>query len=92
MDTRPNTIQLRVQSFQDLETIINHFHKFPLITQKLADYKLFQRVFILIKNREHLTKDGLRKIVAIRAAMNLGLPYKLKLAFPDVVPPVEAFS
>ena len=82
----PNTIQLRVQSFQDLETIINHFQKFPLITQKLADYKLFQRVFILIKNREHLTKDGLRKIVAIRAAMNLGLPYKLKLAFPDVVP------
>ena len=34
---------------------------------------------------EHLTQEGLRKIVAIRAMMNLGLSDKLKLAFPDVV-------
>ena len=35
---------------------------------------------------EHLTEDGLRQIVAIKAAMNLGLSEKLKFAFPDVVP------
>ena len=35
---------------------------------------------------KHLTPEGLRKIVAIRAAMNRGLSEKLKLAFPDVVP------
>ena len=35
---------------------------------------------------KHLTPEGLRKIVAIRAAMNLGLSEKLKVAFPDVVP------
>ena len=39
--------------------------------------------------KEHLSEDGLRKIVAIKAAMNLGPPplsEKLKVAFPDVVP------
>ena len=35
--------------------------------------------------KEHLTYDGLRKIVAIKASMNLGLSEKLKEEFPDVV-------
>ena len=35
---------------------------------------------------EHLTIDGLNKIVAIRACMNLGLSDEIKKAFPDVVP------
>ena len=46
---------------------------------------MFKRVFILIKNKEHLTPEGLRKIIAIRAAMNLGLSDKLSTAFSDVV-------
>ena len=29
----PELIQLRVQSLQKLETVINHFQKFPLITK-----------------------------------------------------------
>ena len=40
----------------------------------------------IIERHEHLTLEGLRKIVAIRASMNRGLSDKLKLAFPDVVP------
>ena len=39
-----------------------------------------------MKSQEHLTPDGLRKIVALKASMNLGLSEKLKMAFPDVVP------
>ena len=81
----PELIQLRVQSLQKLETVINHFQKFPLITKKRADFDLLKKVFILMKNKEHLTPEGLRKIVAIRAAMNLGLSEKLQVAFPDVV-------
>ena len=34
---------------------------------------------------EHLTLEGLRKIIAIKAAINLGLSEKLQLAFPNVV-------
>ena len=36
--------------------------------------------------RKHLTMEGLRETVAIRASMNQGLPDKLKTAFPDITP------
>lgn len=35
---------------------------------------------------EHLTTEGLNKIVAIKASMNKGLPDELKKAFPNVKP------
>lgn len=38
-----------------------------------------------MENKEHLTKAGLEKIVALKANQNLGLPEKLKKAFPSVV-------
>ena len=69
-----------------LETVINHFQKFPLLTKKRADLKLLIMIVEKMKRKEHLTDEGLIKIVAIRASMNLGLSEKLKLAFPDVVP------
>jgi len=40
----------------------------------------------IMRRKEHLTLEGLRQIVAIRASMNRGLSEELKLAFPDVVP------
>lgn len=63
-----------VQSIKDLAVIINHFDKYPLITQKRADYLLFKMAVNLIKNKEHLTMEGLRKIVSIRASIYWGLP------------------
>lgn len=39
-----------------------------------------------MKSQQHLTPEGLRKIVALKAAMNRGLSDKLKFAYPDVVP------
>ena len=44
------------------------------------------QVIELMERREHLTLEGLHKIVAIKASMNLGLSEKLRAAFPDVVP------
>ena len=34
----------------------------------------------IMKRKEHLTIEGLHKIIAIRASMNRGLSEKLKLA------------
>ena len=84
-----NAVQLQVWSIKELKVILEHFDKYPLITQKQADYKAFKLVYFIIKNKEHLTKEGLRKIVAIRASMNRGLSEKLKSAFPGVVPVVR---
>jgi hypothetical protein len=50
--------------------IIPHFDKYPLMTQKLSDYLLFSMAVNLMKNKEHLTIDGLKKVIAIRASMN----------------------
>jgi hypothetical protein len=80
------TVQYRVESVKDLATIIDHFDKYPLITQKQADYLLFKMIVNLINNKEHLTIEGLHKIVAIRASMNLGLSDGLNAAFPNITP------
>jgi hypothetical protein len=36
--------------------------------------------------KEHLTPEGLRKIVSIRASVNKGLTDELKVAFPNTIP------
>lgn len=64
--------------------IINFFNNYPLITQKLADYLLFKKAYELILNKQHLTIEGLKTLVAIKALVNKGLPEQLKLAFPKL--------
>jgi hypothetical protein len=75
-----------VFSVGQLMKIIEHFDNYPLITQKYADYLLFREVVMCMKRQEHLTKEGLEKIIAIRASINLGLSQKLKATFPDINP------
>ena len=75
-----------VQSVKDLAVIINHFDKYPLITQKYADYLLFKKAVNLVKNKKHLTLDGLREVVAIKASMNKGLSPSIKAAFVNIIP------
>ena len=82
----PQSVQLQVKNIEDLKVIINHFYKYPLITKKLADYKLWKQAYYLMLNKEHLTEEGLHKIIAIRASLNLGLSPELELAFPKIAP------
>jgi hypothetical protein len=42
-----------------------------------------------MKNKEHLTEEGLNKIIALKSAINKGLSDMLKAAFPNVVPVVR---
>jgi len=80
------TIQYFVRSIKDLNVILSHFEAYPLIGQKWADYILFKQAIVLIKNKEHLTKQGLKKILSLKASINLGLSDELQLVFPDIVP------
>jgi len=75
-----------VTSLADLEIIMNHFDKYPLITQKWADYILFKQIFDLVKHKEHLTEQGLNKIISFKANLNKGLNDELKEAFEDIDP------
>ena len=81
------SIQYRVSSLESITNIlIPHFDKYPLITKKKADFILFKKAVELINNKEHLSINGLKKIVAIKASLNLGLSDELKTAFPKIKP------
>ena len=69
-----------------MQIIISHFDEFPLITQKQADYMLWKSAYEILQNKEHLTEEGLRKILANRASLNQGLTPELKAAFPSLIP------
>jgi hypothetical protein len=76
----------RLSSREDLPILIDHFSKYPLITQKSADFELFKQVLDLFNRKDHLTKEGLQKIVNLRATLNKGLSPELKKAFPETNP------
>lgn len=77
-------VRYRIQSIQDFPFILDHLDKFPLITQKRVDYELCKRIFEIMQRKEHLTLEGIEKIVALKASLNLGLSEELKVAFPSV--------
>jgi len=87
LDNKRNAVAFRVGSISDFNNvIIPHFDKYPLLTKKHADFLLFKSALELMSKKEHLTGDGLQKIVAIKASMNKGLSDELKLAFPGITP------
>jgi hypothetical protein len=65
--------------------------KYPLLTQKKADFLLFKQVVDLINRKEHLTPSGLQQIVNIRASINKGLSSNLKAAFANTLPVQRPF-
>lgn len=84
--SRDRLVQLRIESIEEVAAVISYFQKYPLITEKSADFILFMEVYNIVISKEHLTETGLRKIVARKASMNNGLSLALTSAFPDVTP------
>ena len=78
------TLQYTVKSLSDLQVIISHFDKYPLMSEKRGDFKLFKDGFELLKTKAHLNREGFNKILSIKAAINLGLSDELRLSFPDI--------
>lgn len=80
-------IHYEVKSIKELtKVIIPHFDKYPLLSKKRADFELFKQVVALMDKKEHLTPEGLQKIVNIKASMNLGLSDSLANAYPNTHP------
>ena len=52
------------------------------MTQKRADFILFNSIIDKIIKKEHLTNEGLKKIINIRASINTGITPILIEAFP----------
>ena len=68
-----NAVVWSVYKFDDIvNIIIPFFQKFPIIGVKELDFRDWCKVAELMKNKAHLTKDGLDKIHKIKAGMNRG--------------------
>lgn len=79
-----DSVQFIVESINDLQVIIHHFDKYPLITQKLADFLLFKQIIDKMNEKKHLNLKGLEEIINLKASLNNGLSNVLKEAFPNV--------
>lgn len=47
---------------------------------------MFKSIISIIKNKDHLTKEGLQAVVNLKASMNTGLTEKITDLFPNIVP------
>lgn len=74
-------VNYSIDSIEDLNKLLIHLEKYPLLTQKAADLLLFKQAVRLVNNKAHLTVEGLNQIVNIKASMNLGLSDVLKSEF-----------
>jgi hypothetical protein len=72
----------RVLSAKELMVIRDHFEQYPLITKKHLDFILFKEALQLFINKDHLSPEGIIKMVSIKASINKGLSDNLKEAFP----------
>ena len=75
-----------VKSLKELEVIIEHFSKYPLMTVKLSNFLLFKQCVDIIKKKEHLTETGLLKILGLKTNLSNGLSDNLRAAFPNINP------
>jgi hypothetical protein len=54
------SFQFRVYDLEDLKVIINHFDKYPLLTNKQSDYHLIFRLDVnYMEKGRHLTLEGI---------------------------------
>lgn len=81
-----NMFRYRVSQPSDMRIIIEHFTNFPLLTQKKEDFNLFKEAVNILLRKEYLTREGVDKLVAIKASMNKGLTGELKALFADIIP------
>ena len=81
-----NKVHFFIDSKKDLAYLFVHLEKYPLLTQKAADYILFKEVVELMNTKAHLYIEGLNQVVNIKASMNLGLSDFLKSEFNGFTP------
>jgi hypothetical protein len=82
-----NMVIFSVRKIDDIiNIVIPHFEKYPLLTQKAADFILFKEIIELMRKKEHLSFKGLQQIINIKASMNLGLSDLIKSNFKNIKP------
>jgi LAGLIDADG endonuclease len=63
-------LSVEIAALSKIENLINYFNKYPLLGVKLLDFKDWNLVYRMIKNKEHLTESGRLKIKLMKSNMN----------------------
>lgn len=57
-------------SFGSAKNVINYFDQFHLLSSKHINYLKWRKAYIIIQNKNHLTNDGIKKIIKLKNTMN----------------------
>jgi hypothetical protein len=81
-----NKASYSVQSAKDMaKIIIPHFDKYPLLTQKQADFLLFKEAInLLLTGKARSSIEGIYELMNIKGSMNRMQSDKLILNFPNL--------
>ena len=70
-NTNSEILTVSVSSLESVKFLVNYFNKYPLIGDKLNDFKKWEIVYNMLIKKEHLTDEGRLKIRSLIAS---GLP------------------
>jgi len=56
-------LSLYVSAIDNLKLIVDYFNQYPLMGNKLNDFKKWETVYNIIKSREHLSVEGRLKVI-----------------------------
>lgn len=57
-------------SFGSAKNVINYFDYFHLLSTKHINYLKWRKAYLIIQNKEHLTSNGIKKIIKLKNTMN----------------------
>jgi hypothetical protein len=67
------------------KTIIPHFNKYTLQSAKKIDFEFWKECVNIMTTKKHLTHEGFKQIICLKAVINLGLSNQLKMEFPNII-------
>ena len=70
-DRSDRTLKYEIRSISELVgKVIPHFEKYPLLSGKKRDFKIFSNICKRLLSKQHLTVEGFNKIVHEALALN----------------------
>lgn len=66
-NTNSEILTVSVSSLESVKFLVNYFNKYPLIGDKLNDFKKWEIVYNMLIKKEHLTDEGRLKIRSLIA-------------------------
>lgn len=81
---------LVVRNHNDLaRKVVPFFKRYSILSSKKYDFEKFEKIVLMIENKCHLQRNGLRKILKIAFSMNENGKYR-KIKYSDIIKHLES--